>query len=121
MISSVAAENATGNAEQTIGILSLQRYDGVRDQVKILAFESFGQECLGAVYPDSTPTAFDKQNVRDGHYTIWGYLWAVAAVDGGGAPSGLAAAQFIDFLTGTTPINDADPVGDAARVGAVPA
>ena len=122
MIAAVAAENSTGNAEKTIGILSLQRYDGVRDQVRILAFEAFGQECLGGgVYPDSTSTTFDKQNVRDGHYPIWGNLWAITAVGGTGAPSGLAAAQFITFLTGTASINGADPIGDAARVGAVPA
>ncbi len=120
LLAATAAENTTGNAEKTIGILSLQRYDGARDQVRMLAFEAFGQDCLGAVYPDSTPQAFDKQNVRDGHYPIWGYLWSIAPIDDAGAPQASGAARLIDFVGGTTPLNGADPVIDAARAGAVP-
>jgi ABC-type phosphate transport system substrate-binding protein len=120
MIEQVAAQNGTGNAEQTLGILSAQRYDGARDQLTMLAFEAVGQECLGAVYPDSAPTAFDKRNVRDGHYTIWGYLWAVAEVDDDGTPVSPQARQFIDFLTGSEPINGADPIADAALAGGIP-
>jgi hypothetical protein len=121
VVSAVAAENATGNADRTLGVLSLQRYDENRDTLKMLAFESYGQSCLGAVYPDSTATALDKRNLRDGHYSIWGYLWAVAAVDGSGDPAGARARRFIEFLGGTEPINGADPIADTALAGAVPA
>ena len=107
-------------AEQTLGILSLQRYDGARDQVKMLAFEAFGQSCLGAVWPDSDATAFDKRNLRDGHYPIWGYLWAIGA-GADGVMSDARAERFAAFLAGSTPINGADPVIDAAAAGAVPA
>jgi hypothetical protein len=121
VIEQVAAQDSTGAADETIGILSLQRYDQVRDEVRMLAFEAFGQECLGAVYPDSTPNAFDKQNVRDGHYTIWGYLWSVAAVDDDDAVVGENAARLIDFIGGTEAINGADPIVDAALAGGIPA
>ena len=120
LLAAVAAENSTGNAEKTVGILSLQRFDGSRDQVKMLAFEAFGQDCLGAVYPDSTPDSFDKRNLRDGHYPIWGSLWSIAPVDAGGAPAHAGAARLIDFIGGTEVINGADPVADAALSGAVP-
>lgn len=120
VIQRVAAENTTGNAEKTIGILSAQKYDEVRDEVKMLAFEAFGQDCLGAVYPDSRPTTFDKQNVRDGHYSIWGYLWSVAAVNAEGEPESAAAQRFIDFINGTATINGADPITDAALAGGIP-
>lgn len=121
LLAKVAAENTTGNAEATIGVLSLQRYDQSRDQVRMLAFEAHGQRCLGAVYPDSSPEAFDKQNVRDGHYDIWGYLWTIAAVDADGQPSDPRVGRFIDFVAGTTPANGADPIRDAALAGGVPA
>jgi hypothetical protein len=119
VVMKVAAENMTGNADKTIGILSTQRYDENRNTLKMLAFQSFKQGCLGAVLPDSTPTALDKRNVRDGHYGIWGYLWAVAPLTAG-VPTG-AAKRFIDFLSGTTAINGADPIADPAKAGAVPA
>jgi len=119
VVMKVAAENMTGNADKTIGILSTQRYDENRNTLKMLAFQAFKQGCLGAVLPDSTPTALDKRNVRDGHYGIWGYLWAVAPVTGGVATG--AAKRFIDFLQGTAVVNGADPIGDAAKAGAVPA
>ncbi|MEZ4464312.1 MAG: hypothetical protein R3F43_07300 [bacterium] len=120
VVAAVAAENSTGNAEKSLGILSLQRYDGARDQLRMLAFEAFGQSCLGAVYPDSTAQSFDKRNVRDGHYPIWGYLWMVAA-GGADGPTDAGAARVVDFIAGTEPLNGADPIADAVRAGAVPA
>jgi ABC-type phosphate transport system substrate-binding protein len=53
-----------------IGILGADQYDIHRDTLRAMAFKAFGQ--WFAYYPDSTPTAFDKINVRDGHYWIWG-------------------------------------------------
>lgn len=41
-----------------------------RSQVKILAYQHYGQDC--AWLPDSSSTAFDKRNVREGHYALWG-------------------------------------------------
>ncbi len=120
VINYVAAAAATPAAEKTLGILSLQRYDGARDRLNMLAFEAFDQ-CLGAVWPDSTPAAFDKANVRDGHYAIWGYLWSVRRTTGGADAVDPRAQQLLSFVEGSAPINGADPILDAARAGAIPA
>jgi hypothetical protein len=37
--------------------------------VRTLALQSRDQTC--AYWPDSSATAFDKVNVRDGHYELW--------------------------------------------------
>lgn len=57
-------------AEQAIGILSNNVYDTDRSNLKLLAFKAAGQNC--GYLPDSTADSYDKQNVRDGHYPIWG-------------------------------------------------
>ena len=59
-------------AEQAIGIISADYYDADRANLKALAFKADEQEC--AYLPDSTAFKKDKQNVRDGHYPIWGPL-----------------------------------------------
>lgn len=87
----------------------------------MLAFESFGQRCLGAVYPDSGPQTFDKRNVRDGHYTIWGYLWTMARAGAGGRPEDPRVARLVDFVGGTVAVGGADPIRDAALAGGIPA
>ena len=63
---------SSDEAEQAIGIISVDVYDSDRTNLKVLAYRAAGQEC--GYLPDSTPASFDKQNVRDGHYPIWGPL-----------------------------------------------
>lgn len=120
VLTKVAAENSTGNAEKTLGILATDAWDFNRDKVKMLAFEAFNQSCLGAVYPDSTITAFDKLNVRDGHYPIWGNFWAYAAVDGTNQPSRANSKKLIAFFSATAKLGTADPIADVAKTGNVP-
>jgi hypothetical protein len=120
VMNKVVAQSATGNAEKTIGIMATEVYDTRRADVKLLAFQAFQQKCLGgAVYPDSTATAFDKRNLRDGHYEIFGYTYALAAVDGAGAVADARAKRFVDFLRGTDAVNGVDPVKTGALVGSV--
>lgn len=57
-----------GNAS-TIGLLGAEVYDGARNTLSVLAYRAKGQRA--AYYPDSSASARDKQNVRDGHYTVW--------------------------------------------------
>jgi ABC-type phosphate transport system substrate-binding protein len=97
VIDSVAASTAT---EATIGIVSSDIYDLHRDTLTSLAFQSFHQR--GAYYADSTATSFNKQNVRDGHYTAWGALQLIAHVDGSNVPNTAAAKRFVDWVTGNT-------------------
>jgi ABC-type phosphate transport system substrate-binding protein len=83
MLKAVVMAGAT-SPNTTIGILAsdvtdktIAGVDGgpptvVRSEIKILAYQHYGQQC--AWLPDSTSTAFDKRNVRHGHYPLWGPL-----------------------------------------------
>jgi hypothetical protein len=53
-----------------LGYASSDFADLNRDKVKTLAFQYKGQLC--GYLPDSSSTSFDKRNVRDGHYWLWG-------------------------------------------------
>ena len=119
VLTKVAAENTTGNAEKTLGILATDAWDPARDRVRMLAFQAFNQSCLGAVLPDTSLTSFDKRNVRDGHYPIWGNFWAYTAVDSTGQPVNANVKRLIAFFAGE-PLNGADPIVDVARTGNVP-
>jgi ABC-type phosphate transport system substrate-binding protein len=99
---------AVHNADATnpnggLGILAADLADTNRtgaSAIKILAFQPAGTTC--ASWPDSSyPGSFDKKNVRDGSYPIWGPLHIVAKVDAGGAVANPLAKVFIDQLTHT--------------------
>jgi hypothetical protein len=119
--------NAVTNStmpEQTIGILGAEVYDADRNQgIKTLAFKAFGQQT--AYYPDSTSTAFDKQNLRDGHYTLWSPTVYIAKVDGSGRPTNPSVAYLTDLVLGnatTAPDGGAaiDGLADVVKVGLIP-
>ncbi len=59
-----------GSAEKAIGVLSSDFADRARANLRVLSFQGQGQSC--GYLPDSTDETFDKANVRDGHYSIWG-------------------------------------------------
>jgi ABC-type phosphate transport system substrate-binding protein len=72
---SIIAAAGAGKTANTIGILATDYIDGTvghRDTIKVLAYQHYGQTC--GYLPDSDATKFDKVNVRDGHYMIWGPL-----------------------------------------------
>ena len=99
VLAAVAGAQAAPNA--SIGILSVTLADANRvgstsaTPVKVLAFQAKDQKC--GFFPDSTATSFDKLNVREGRYGIWGPL------------------HFITAVNGTNPISSANPgTGDAA-------
>jgi hypothetical protein len=80
--------------EKGIGILATDVADDVRGDLRILAFQATGQHC--GYVPDSTPFLFDKQNVRDGHYPIWGPVHFFTRVSGG-IPTAAAGALVTRF------------------------
>ena len=88
-----------GDAQKAIGYVSGEVADANRSAVKVLAYQHTGQTC--GYWPDSSPSAFDKQNVRNGQYWIWGPTHFFAAVDGGGAITDPGAAAVLSFFTGT--------------------
>ena len=67
-----------------------------KDSLHILYFQAVGQ--LAGFLPDSAPSARDKQNVRDGHYPLWGPIHLYTPV-AGGQPSSTSAAFILPFTT----------------------
>src|SRR6185295_17836691 len=89
LVASMVAVDPTA-AERTIGVLSSDFADKNRGNLRTLAFQQAGQKF--GYLPDSTKDSFDKANVRDGHYPIWGAIHLMAATASGGAPSPAASA-----------------------------
>jgi ABC-type phosphate transport system substrate-binding protein len=95
---------ATMPPGRVIGILSTDVAQENRDNVKILAYQHFGQTC--GYYPDREQTSNEKANVRDGHYAIWGPLHLLTRLNGSGFPVKPAAADVIGYLAGTKTAGD---------------
>jgi ABC-type phosphate transport system substrate-binding protein len=85
-------------ARKALGILASDVADGNRQFIKPLAFQDVGEPC--GWYPDSTASSFDKANVRDGHYPIWGPSHLVAYADANGNETNAAVKTLIDAMNG---------------------
>src|SRR5205823_13216361 len=90
-------QNAT-NPEAAIGLLGAEVYDGNRATLNALAFRARHQ--YAAYYADSTSTARDKKNVRDGHYTVWSPTIWMDYIDTNGTPVKPDARYVIDLIAG---------------------
>jgi ABC-type phosphate transport system substrate-binding protein len=102
-----------------VGFLGADVYDTNRTTLGALAFQAFGQ--TKAFYADSSSSAVDRQNVRDGHYTMWGYEHMFAYVNGSGVPTSANAAKVINLITGATPdANVGDYVQIEGKAGTIP-
>ena len=106
----MAAVSASPEPDKTIGLLGAELYDQNRDALNALAFKAFGQR--HAYYPDSTRESFDKQNVRDGHYTIWSPTEYIAKVDGQGDIVDPDVAYIVGLIlgSGVDPEPDFEPL-----------
>ena len=102
-----------------IGILGVEVADAHRDTLNALAFRAYGQK--HAFWPDSSPTSFDKANVRDGHYTPWAPTVYIAPVDANKVPTNARTRTLIDLVLGNpgTPA-DVDGLGSVIKVGLIP-
>lgn len=87
------------NPEATIGIVTAEVAGENREYLNTLAYQDTDQTC--GYWPDSTPSGFDKRNVRDGHYAVWGPLHLLTKLDGMGYPINKTAGDVIAYLTGT--------------------
>jgi hypothetical protein len=116
----VSALETSTNPGAAIGILGVEVYDGIRDQLQSLAFRAYHQ--YAAYFPDSTATSRDKKNVRDGHYTVWSPTVWMDFTDASGDPTNPTAQYVIDLIAG----HDVDPAPSfapqlvVAKVGLVP-
>ena len=122
-IQAAAQKQETANA--ALGILAADYIDtnNLRAQIRVLAFQDSDQRC--AVFPDSSSTARDKLNVRDGHYPLWGPLHLLLRVDGQGKPLNAANRQavtdIIGYLSGTKALpNQVQRLDLYAQSGLVP-
>jgi len=106
MLTTVGAATAA-NANATIGILSSDVIEGAANNatatplVKGLAFQAYGQDCPW--YPNSASATHDKQNVRDGHYVLWGPERFYTAIGSNNLPSNPLAAQWVGAFDNSTP------------------
>lgn len=111
--------DATGDDVDTaIGGAGLSVLDQRRDELRVLPYQHYEQSC--GYFPDSTATAFDKRNIRDGHYPIWGVVHILTRVDGAGLPVNQGANRFINLVLGTDEIADLDPIALEAESGLIP-
>jgi len=85
--------------EKTLGILAADVAQDNRALLNILAYQHTGQRC--GYYPDRDANSNEKQNVRDGHYAIWGPMHFLTRIDGNGVAIKRAAAEVIGYLAGT--------------------
>ncbi len=95
--------------EKCIGILStdVAQTEANSASLRILAYQHYQQDC--GYFPDSTLQTRDKQNVRDGHYEIWGALHIFANVSvASGDPVSAGAKAVIDALTGVVEVPNQD-------------
>lgn len=115
VLGAVEKDATDGNAEQSIGILSSDSADQNRGagKVKALAYQHKGQSC--GYLPDSTAQSFDKQNVRDGHYMIWGPIHLLTKK----APS-TNTQLIIDYLSGAKIPTAFDLIKTEAKGSVVP-
>jgi len=88
------------NPEGVIGILADTNLDAMTtNHVTTLAYKDFDQSC--GYYPDSTATAHDKSNVRDGHYPLWGPIHFFTYVDSRGVPQNHNVQRILSYMLGT--------------------
>jgi len=109
----------SASPEATIGLMGTEVYDQSRDKVKLLAFRGFGQRY--AYFPDASATAFDKRNVRDGHYLPWAPTPYLMRVDGAGNPTSAAAARLVALVAAGAIEADVNGLDQVIASGLVPA
>jgi hypothetical protein len=99
-VTALASLSGTTAASSGIGVVSGEYADLNRGSINILAYQHTGQTC--GYWPDSTPQAFDKANVRSGQYWLWSPVHFFALVGDGGQISDPNTATFIGLFTGAT-------------------
>jgi hypothetical protein len=89
------------NAQAALAYVSSDAADAARDKVKTLAYQHKGQAC--GFLPDSSDSSYDKKNVRDGHYWIWGAQHFFGTVDASKKLVNPGVAKLIGLVNGEFP------------------
>lgn len=105
--------------ENAIGIVSGEVAEANLNVVSQLAYQHYGQTC--GYWPNSTPTSFDKRNIRDGHYFIWSPIHFFTRVDAQGKPTTSGAEKVTGYFSGKiAPPADVDLLRLEIEAGTVP-
>jgi hypothetical protein len=98
---------SAADADKVLGMLNVNILDENRATLRALAYQHYDQTC--GFYPDSAADAFDKRNVRDGHYPLWApiHLYTVAE---NGEPVSPSVKKFIHLVLGTEQVDGVDPI-----------
>jgi hypothetical protein len=114
-----------GDAQYAIGFTSGPTADKNRATVRTLAYQHTGQ--TAGYWPDSTPSAFDKINIRTGQYYLWDVNQFFAKVTGSNANATLSqitnadVQNFVGYFSGNlTPPTGADVNGAIVTTGSIP-
>jgi hypothetical protein len=105
---------ASTASNSSIGIVSIDYNDKNRGNLRGLYLQAKGQIC--GYQPDSTPTTYDKANVRDGHYPLWGYVHFFTPLGPGGVPSVAASAMVLRFRVPRVEQNLLDDIIEASLI-----
>jgi ABC-type phosphate transport system substrate-binding protein len=104
---------AANMPQNAIGFIAADAFDSNRSTLNSLAFKSLGQTT--PFFSDSNSSVADRRNVRDGHYTIWGYEHMIY--------TGTATAKvtnFISWINGTSTDPNIDYVALEGGAGTIP-
>jgi hypothetical protein len=116
---SISLVAMASNPEAAIGFASADNADANRATVRTLAWQQPGQRC--GYWPDSTATAFDKRNVREGLYGLWTSARFFTRVDGAGQPVNANVRDLTGWFNGTIPSPAGVPILDVTiQSGSVP-
>jgi hypothetical protein len=118
LLLSQVADAIGADVDSAIGGANVSILDQRRDDLRALAYQHYDQTC--GYFPDSSPTSFDKRNLRDGHYPIWGVVHILTRVGQGGQPVSAGANRFINLVLGTDEIAGLDPIALEAESGLIP-
>jgi hypothetical protein len=114
----IASLLAAPHQDQAIGFLAADSYDANRTKLNALAFQAFTQK--KAYYADSAVDTFDKRNVRDGHYVVWGPEHFFAAGPDKDHLTNMKAAKLIGWINGTTPTSAFKYIDVEATANVIP-
>jgi len=124
-VDSVVYAASQGKAQNGIGFTSGPTADKNRSVVHTLAYQHTGQ--TAGYWPDSTPDAFDKINIRTGQYYLWDVNLFFAKVTGSNAHATIDqitnadVRNLIGYFNGAVqPPSDADVNGAIVQTGSIP-
>jgi hypothetical protein len=104
--------------DSALGILASDYLLQNENTLRGLAVQDENAKC--GFFPSSTSTAHDGANVRNGHYPLWGPSHFYTRVNQNQVPLKAGVSQFVNGVSGVTPLAGLDLVGEYAEKGLIP-